>query len=528
MTPLQKKLLSIIEKIDAICRKHGITYFLGGGTALGAIRHRGFLPWDDDADMYITRDNWDKLKNILKDELPPGLTLVTKETHPHYRNPLCRIVDEETAMFYRTRVADETPHGVQVEFFILDPIPNCEKERTIYFKNRWLYIELLAPYFLLANDRLPEEITDINTYVKKRIQSKIFGEKRILAELEEKLFHYKLADCEDVTLRWGQRIIIYDKKLFESAVYVDFEHIKLPVSHQVIRQLRYDYGDSWMIVPNSEEQIVHISWGDLNTSYLEHMKYIEKYIDLADMRKNLLKRKTRNVLRYKHQNAIKNELLSLQKVAKKLRLTQILKENEDLQQLFIDKQYFKIVENFKEYMIMQTDPSFVKRNIWIEIQDEFLYPIIFSMVMVGNYFDAGKILKIRAEKNLKPNDPLAQMDTLIHSISEVNVNKYSNNLSIYEDEVEAILESFPLQIDMIKAKIALHLYEKRNLEEIESLIRVSLEIYEEDGELLSYLGDLYYDKNLFEEALNTYQLAHNKTRNGIVLQKISDRIKQLS
>ena len=370
LTPLQEKLLTIIEKIDAICKKHNITYFLGGGTALGAIRHRGFLPWDDDADLYITRDSWNILKDKLRDELPPELTLVTNETHPHYRNPLCRIVDEETAMFYRTRVADETPHGVQVEFFMLDPIPNSEAARLNYFQNRWLYIELLAPYFLLANDRLSEEITNINNYIKKRLLAKIIGEKRVLSDLEKKLFFYPADECNSVTLRWGQRVIIYDKEIFDQSVYVDFEHLKLPVSHQVFKQLRTDYGDSWMIVPSSEAQIVHVAWGDMNMSYLKHMKYIKKHIDLSEMRKNLLKRKTRNVLRYRHQTVLKNEVLTLQKVAREMRLNQILVEQDQLPELFATEKYLEIVNYFEEYIEMQIDPLFLKKKVFIDIDDE--------------------------------------------------------------------------------------------------------------------------------------------------------------
>ena len=57
----QQVLFELMCKFDKICRDNGIVYYLGGGTALGAVRHGGFLPWDDDVDLYITRENYNKI-----------------------------------------------------------------------------------------------------------------------------------------------------------------------------------------------------------------------------------------------------------------------------------------------------------------------------------------------------------------------------------------------------------------------------------------------------------------------------------
>lgn len=67
---LQKALLAMMDDIDAVCRKYGLTYFLCGGSALGAVRHSGFIPWDDDMDLVMPRNDYDRLEGYLHQDFP--------------------------------------------------------------------------------------------------------------------------------------------------------------------------------------------------------------------------------------------------------------------------------------------------------------------------------------------------------------------------------------------------------------------------------------------------------------------------
>ncbi|HIX14696.1 MAG TPA: LicD family protein [Candidatus Hungatella pullicola] len=79
LTKVHQANLAILKEIDRICRKYHIKYMLDAGTLLGAVRHKGFIPWDDDADVAFTRPNYDAFMKVVRRELPKGMTLIEPE-----------------------------------------------------------------------------------------------------------------------------------------------------------------------------------------------------------------------------------------------------------------------------------------------------------------------------------------------------------------------------------------------------------------------------------------------------------------
>lgn len=89
----QLKQLGILEELDRICRQHGIPYWLDGGTLLGAVRHGGFIPWDDDIDVAMRKEDLERFIAIAPTELSKNLFLQTPQTDPASKKPIVKIRD---------------------------------------------------------------------------------------------------------------------------------------------------------------------------------------------------------------------------------------------------------------------------------------------------------------------------------------------------------------------------------------------------------------------------------------------------
>lgn len=97
----QKRLLEILIEFDRICKKHNIQYFLSGGTCLGAVRHGGFIPWDDDIDIDVWHTDYKKLLKILPKELSNDFFMQTDKTDPSFRRKYMRVVDKNSEVIYK-------------------------------------------------------------------------------------------------------------------------------------------------------------------------------------------------------------------------------------------------------------------------------------------------------------------------------------------------------------------------------------------------------------------------------------------
>ena len=125
--------LDIVKEVVAICNKHGFTYYMLGGTMLGAIRHKGFIPWDDDIDLGIPRKDYDRFLEVAPKELSAHLRMVNYHTDPKYHYYITRILDTETKV-EEERIGNENRYtNASIDIFPVDGTPNNKMLRKIYF-----------------------------------------------------------------------------------------------------------------------------------------------------------------------------------------------------------------------------------------------------------------------------------------------------------------------------------------------------------------------------------------------------------
>ncbi len=121
----QLVMLRMLKIFDHLCTRHNIEYFLTGGSLLGAVRHQGFIPWDDDLDVGMTRNNYEKFVQYAAPELPNDVFFQTTETDTHY--PVCHMVEAKLKDKYSSYIIKEKNKniikwhtGLQVDIFVYD------------------------------------------------------------------------------------------------------------------------------------------------------------------------------------------------------------------------------------------------------------------------------------------------------------------------------------------------------------------------------------------------------------------------
>lgn len=123
--------LQLLIYVDRICEENDLKYSLYYGTLLGAVRHKGFIPWDDDIDIVMLRPDYDKLLSILaKDET---YLLLDQSTRPDYRYTFAKLVDSNTYLESTQFYSGEDPElGVFLDIFPLDGVPENQEELVLY------------------------------------------------------------------------------------------------------------------------------------------------------------------------------------------------------------------------------------------------------------------------------------------------------------------------------------------------------------------------------------------------------------
>ena len=538
LNTVQKNLFQLLTEIDSICKDHGIEYFLAGGTALGTVRNHAFLPWDDDIDLYITRDNWNKLRDVLENEenvLPEGRSFVYNENTKYYCNPIPRYVDNTTTAIYKSQALAGKACGQHIELLIMDPIPKDEEKKQEYVELLHLYTELLSPYFVvnknLSIDGWKKHYELYKDYCK--IVDKE-GEEKVLKELEDKLASFASdEDCDTYCMRWGINTLMYKKEHYGNGRLERFEEGEFPVGEKAEGIFRVAYGDSWMYIPEYEEQVVHNALQDIETPFNEYTDRYLKKINRESVFKQYRENKRNNASAYYYRLKV-NYLIAKEKVAVySKRVSKKLDGREDELRLALEnKEYEYLSQEFKDYITLQFIPDVRKNNIIVPISDKNLATLVMSLIEQGKYYDANKFLNIRKINDEPYDDELVEIEKTINICRDLSIARYDKKdeemvkelIKEYESEYPNLIDIYRAKL-WIKEKIAIAKEKNDAIEEYESIDQLcdeALEIHPYDGETMAIQAKAKLELGNKEEAMELYNKAIFNTRNGIIWQKVED------
>lgn len=249
---------SLLVEFDKLCKKNNLYYTLGGGTLLGAVRHKGFIPWDDDIDVLMPRPDYDRLlnnTNIDKKELPPYMKFVSwKDGSSNY--PFIKLIDKRIKVDVRHFNSDLCGDHIWIDIFPIDGNPSKKKElckiyRKMQFLRRILYIKL-------------SQGKKAQTFIKRIIKPVlIMGLKTVpfrslCAKMDALAKSYEFDDSEYIGgILWGygpqERI---RKKGYMRVIQVNFEDRTFNAPSNYKEYLTGLY-QNYMKLPPIEQRIVH-------------------------------------------------------------------------------------------------------------------------------------------------------------------------------------------------------------------------------------------------------------------------------
>lgn len=253
----QMIMVDILKNVHDLCEKHGLKYFLDAGTLIGAVRHKGFIPWDDDVDIGMLREDYNKFLKIAKEELPTHLFLQTFETDKEYDiYPVpCKVRCNNTILLEADNRDNFKMHnGIYIDIFPYDSLP---KYKFVYKIQRTLSYNVLKSFKRIKDT--PEKLSFKNkiTFSFYRLVIKLFSTERRL-----KFFDY-LTTWNDVNSEymgygvdtyWSE--YIYKKSDYFDLIKLDFEGEKFYAPKNYDTILTQLYGD-YMTMPKEEDRVWH-------------------------------------------------------------------------------------------------------------------------------------------------------------------------------------------------------------------------------------------------------------------------------
>ena len=254
--------LTIAKEVITICEKYNLTYFMLGGTQLGAVRHKGFIPWDDDIDLGMPRKDYEKFLEIAPRLLSNTLKLVNYKTDPEYHYYITRILDVESKVV-ETRYAHEGKYtNLSIDIFPLDGSPNNPILRKIFFLRVMMHRAMMALHYKkgIDPDRKRGFVERVALFFLKLLPTeKMFDAYKQKEKIDKLLKKYDMWNSKisgNIMGAYRTREMVPTEWLGGKEGFLfDFEGIKLRGYKEFDKYLTHLYGDYMQMPPEGNRKI---------------------------------------------------------------------------------------------------------------------------------------------------------------------------------------------------------------------------------------------------------------------------------
>lgn len=270
---LQLKLLEIFLYFKKICEENNLTYWCGGGTMLGAVRHKGFIPWDDDLDVFLPRKDYERLYEIWDQVADTShYVLVRTDEKVNYHHAAMNLVDVRTTYVNRHSVNEDIYHGIYIDVIPFEGCPSSKVERALQ-----IYHSIMFSVFNVQ--RLPDNQGSFLRLPTKILLSLVRSSQsryKIWKKHQDKMTQYDFFTAKyvkETVSSFKGLFRLYDRDIFNTVDAVFEGHmVKIPAGYDYY--MKCIYGD-YMSLPKDisidmSSRYEVVKFIDLNEPYTKY------------------------------------------------------------------------------------------------------------------------------------------------------------------------------------------------------------------------------------------------------------------